>query len=88
MSNNPMPANAVKARNMFVPCPLKSVTIGKSTMKLYPVIISLMQPPERAHAFQVNKMALVAPGIDRRVMLNTLGAQLSLSATVNGTLVN
>jgi hypothetical protein len=88
MSNNPMPATAVKARNMFVLRPLKSVTIGKATVKLYPVITSLMQPPERAHAFQVNKIALAVLGINRRTMLDILGAQLSLSATVNGTLGN
>jgi hypothetical protein len=45
-----------------------------------------MQPPEHAHAFQVNKIALAAPGINRCTMLDTLGAQLSLSATVDGTL--
>jgi hypothetical protein len=47
-----------------------------------------MQPPEHAHAFQVNKITLATPGIDRRAMLDTLGAQLSLSATVSGTLGN
>jgi hypothetical protein len=47
-----------------------------------------MQPPERAHAFQVNKIALAMPGINRCAMLDTLGAQLSLSATVDGTLGN
>ncbi len=81
-----MPATSMKARNMFVPRPLKSITIGKATAKLYPIITSLMQPSERAHAFQVNKSALAVPGIDRRAMLDTLGTQLSLSATVNGTL--
>jgi hypothetical protein len=88
MSNNPMPATAVKARNMYVPHPLESVTIGKAIVKLYPIITSLMQLPEHAHAFQVNKIALAVPGIDRCTMLDTLGAQLSLSATVDGTLGN
>jgi hypothetical protein len=83
-----MPATAVKAHNMFVPHPLESVTIGKATVKLYPVITSSMQPRERAHAFQVNKIALAVPSINRRTMLDTLSAQLSLSATVNGTLGN
>ncbi len=83
-----MPATAVKVRNMFGPCPLESVTIGKATVKLYPVITSSMQPPEHAHALQVNKITLAMPGIDRRAMLNTLGTQLSLSATVDGTLGN
>jgi hypothetical protein len=45
-----------------------------------------MKPPERAHAFQINKTALAAPGIDRRMMLDTLGAQLNLSSIVDGIL--
>ncbi len=73
---------------MFGPSPFESVTIGKATVKLYPVITSSMQPPERAHALQVNKIALAVPGIDRRAILDNLGAQLSLSATVDGTLGN
>jgi hypothetical protein len=56
------------------------------TVKLYPVVNWTMKPPERAHAFQINKTALAAPGIDRRVMLDTLGAQLNLSAIVDGVL--
>ncbi len=81
-------AAAAKACTMFVLHPLESVAIGKATVKLYSVVTSSMQPPERAHAFQVNKIALAVPGIDRRTMPNTLGAQLSLSATVDGTLGN
>ncbi len=88
MSSNPMPAAATKVRNMFVPCPLDSVIIGNATMKLYPIVTSSMQPPEGAHAFQVNKITLVVPGINRHAMLDTLGAQLSLSPTVDGTLGN
>jgi hypothetical protein len=88
MFANFMPAAAAKACNLFVPHPLECVPIGKATVKLYPIITSLMQPPKCAHAFQVNKTVLALPGIDRHAMLNTLGAQLSLSATANGTLGN
>jgi len=56
------------------------------TAKLYPVVNSTMKPPECAHAFQINKTALATPSIDRRMMLNTLGAQLNLSAIVDGVL--
>ena len=45
-----------------------------------------MKPPERAHAFQTNKVALSIPRIDRHTMLDTLGAQLNLSAIVDGIL--
>jgi hypothetical protein len=44
--------------------------------------------PKRAHAFQVRKTALAVSGINRHAMLDTLGAQLSLSVTVDGTLGN
>ncbi len=71
---------------MFVPRPLKPVQVDKMTLKLHPVINSTMKPPEHAHAFHINKTALAAPGIDRRLMLNTLGAQLNLSAIVNSIL--
>ncbi len=67
---------------MFVPRPLEPVQL--ETIKLHPVINLTMKPPERAHAFQVNKTALTAPDIDRYLMLDVLGTQLNLSAIVNG----
>jgi hypothetical protein len=73
---------------MFVPWPLKPVQVDKITVKLYPVIDSTMKPPERAHAFKTNKPTLAVPGIDRRMMFDTLGAQLNLSAIVDGVLGN
>ena len=73
---------------MFVPRTLEPVQIDKMTVKLYPVVDSTMKRPERTHAFQINKTALAAPGIDHRVMLDTLGAQLNLSAIVDGVLGN
>ncbi len=45
-----------------------------------------MKPLERAHTFQINKTALAAPGIDCYMMLDALGAQLNLSAIVDGVL--
>ena len=79
-------STAPKTNYMFVPRTLEPVQIDKMTVKLYPVVDLTMMPPERAHAFQINKTALAAPGIDRRVMLDTLGAQLNLSAIVDGVL--
>ena len=77
---------APKTNYMFVPRTLEPVQIDKMTVKLYPVVDSTMKPLERAHAFQINKTALAAPGIDRCVMLNTLGAQLNLNVIINGVL--
>ncbi len=69
---------------MFVPWPLEPVQFDKMTVKLYPVINSTMKPPKHAHAFKVNKTALTAPGINRYLMLDVLGAQLNLSAILDG----
>jgi hypothetical protein len=79
-------SSSLKATLLFVPWPLESVQVDKLTVKLYPVVNLSMQAPESAHAFQTNKTALSIPGIDRRAMLDTLGAQLNLSAIVDGVL--
>jgi hypothetical protein len=71
---------------MFVPRPLEPVQINKMTLKLYPVTDSTIKPPEHAHAFQINKTALAAPGIDCQMILDTLYAQLNLSAIVDSVL--
>jgi hypothetical protein len=82
MSSSTVP----KTTFMFIPRTLEPVQIDKMTVKLYPVVDWTMKPPERAHAFQINKTALATPGIDRCLMLDTLDAQLNLSAIVDGVL--
>ncbi len=49
-----------------------------------PVVDTTMQVHERAHAFQINKTALSSQAIELCVMLDALGAQLNLSASVEG----
>ena len=51
-------STAPKTNHMFVPQALEPVQIDKMTVKLYPVVDLTMKPPERAHAFQINKTAL------------------------------
>ncbi len=80
--------NLLKGTYMFVPRPLEPVQVDKQTLKLYPIVDLSMKPPERAHAFQANKTARSAPGINRRAMLDTLSMQLNLSAIVDGILGN
>ena len=70
------------------PDPRAPVQIDKMAVKLYPIVDSTMKPLECAHAFQINKTALAAPGIDRPMMLDTLGAELNLSAIIYGILGN
>jgi hypothetical protein len=48
----------------------------------------LSPTPECAHAYQINKTALAAPGIDPQMMLDTLGALLNLSTIVDSVLGN
>jgi hypothetical protein len=79
---------APKANFMFVPQPLEPIQVNKVATKLYPVIDSTMQLPEHAHAFQINKTAITPPGIDRRLMLDTLGTQLNLSTIIDSILGN
>ncbi len=73
---------------MFVPRPLETVQVDKIIVKLYPVVGPAMKPPECVHAFQTNKATLAVPDVDCRMMLDTLGAQLNLSAIVDGVLSN
>jgi hypothetical protein len=71
---------------MFVSWLLEPVQVNKMTLKLYLVVNLTMKPPDCAHVFQMNKTALAMPGIDHCLMLDTLGAQLNLSAIVSGVL--
>jgi hypothetical protein len=68
----------------FAPRALLPVTVGHSTVNLYPVIDPGMPVEERAHAYQVNKTALASAPVDLRVQLDALGQQLNLAATVDG----
>ncbi len=79
---------AAMVNHMFVPRPLEPVQVDKLTVKLYPIVDLSLKAPEHAHAFQTNKTAISAPDINRCAMLDTLGAQLSLSAIVDGVLGN
>jgi len=68
----------------FVPRPLVVVQVGRLQVSLYPVVDPSMPVFERAHAFQAAKSALEALPIDKRQILNALGAQLNCSAIVDG----
>ena len=68
----------------FVPRPLVVVQVGRLQVSLYPVVDPSMPVFERAHAFQVAKSALEALPLDKRQILDALGAQLNCSAIVDG----
>jgi hypothetical protein len=81
MTDTPAPLGTPFAPKSFV-----QVHVGPTTINLYPVINQTMLPHERVHAFHINKMVLSAQNIDLQFQLDTLGNQLNLSMTVNGTM--
>jgi hypothetical protein len=68
----------------FAPKTLVLVSVGRTTVNLYPVVDTMMLVHERAHAFQINKTALLLQAPNLNVMLDALGAQLNLSASIEG----
>ena len=68
----------------FVLRPLVPVTVGRSTINLYSIIAGNMATHEQAHAFHINKTALLSQYIDLCVQFDALEHQLNLSATVEG----
>ncbi len=64
------------------------VAVGRTSVNLYAIIDPGMHVKERAHAFQINKIALPGPlastPVNLRVQLDALGQQLNLAATVDG----
>jgi hypothetical protein len=76
-------AHAV-ASTLFALRELVPVSGGRTTVNLYPIIVHTMMVHKRAHAFQINKTAFTLQALDLRILLNALGAQLNLSASVKG----
>ncbi len=68
----------------FAPKTLVPVSVGRTTVNLYPVVDTMMLVHECTHAFQINKTALLLQALNLRVMLDALGAQLNLNASVKG----
>ena len=76
-------SNAVSALS-FVPRDLVAVNIGRHSLNLYPCIDATMPVYERAHAFQVNKTAIMDAAVDLNIKINALGVQLNASTSVDG----
>jgi hypothetical protein len=68
----------------FIPCALMPVNVGPAMANLYPIIDPGMATHEHAHAFHINKTALLTQNIDLRIQLNALRHQLNPSAAVKG----
>jgi hypothetical protein len=75
----------VSAEMGFAPLDLVDVSVGQSSIKLYPRLTASMPVYEQAHAFQVNKTALTnAQGVEISQILDAFGAQMNSSSTVKG----
>ncbi len=68
----------------FTPHALIPISVGRFTVNLYSIVNATMMVQERTHAFQINKAALLSLNLDLHTMLDALGAQLDLSASVEG----
>ena len=73
-------SNAISAVS-FAPCGI--VSIGYHTLNLYPYIDATVPVYEWAHAFQVNKTAILDSPADLNVKVNALGVQLNASTSVD-----
>jgi len=74
------------AGGQFTPRTLGAVCVTIYTVNLYPVVDETMEVHDRAHAYHVNKAALLAQTIPTRLQLDALGNQLNLAATMDGVL--
>jgi hypothetical protein len=68
----------------FAPWALVPVSVGCTTVNLYPIVDHTMMVHEHTHAFQINKTALALQALDLCIMPNALRAQLNLSASIKG----
>jgi hypothetical protein len=75
----------ISAKMGFAPLDLIDVSVGQSSIKLYPKLTASMPVYEQVHAFQVNKTALTnTRGIEISQILDAFGAQMNSSSTVEG----
>jgi hypothetical protein len=70
----------------LVPLDPVDVSVGRIVVKLYPKITPSMPLHKRAHAFQVNKSALKDLPTNLWLVIDTFGAQLNTSLTMEGIL--
>jgi hypothetical protein len=68
----------------FAPRALVPISVGQSTVFVYPCINSTMLPHERAHAYHIYLTALTLQNLDLHLQFDALGHQLNLQAMVDG----
>jgi hypothetical protein len=72
----------------FAPQKPKIVSIGKTSVLLYPKVETSMSDPEKAMAFQKNKTALALANVDQKAHILALADCLDLMLTAKLSLAN
>jgi hypothetical protein len=72
----------------FAPRNPKIMSIGKTSDSLYPKVDASMTDPEKAMAFQQNKMALTLADLDQKVPILALADRLDLMLTTESSLAD
>ena len=83
MSDSHSPARA-GAGAPFALRALVPISVGPTTINLYPVINHGMPPHKQAHTFHINVTSLSSQSINLQAQRNALDHQLNLSETVDG----
>jgi hypothetical protein len=69
-----------KTKSPFVPRKPEIVTIGRTSVSLYPKVDSSMTDPEKALAYKHNKTVLASADLDQRARILTLAERLDFDA--------
>ena len=72
----------------FAPRNPEIVSIGKTSVLLYPKVDASTTNPEKAMAFQQNKTALASAGLDQKARILALADRLDLMLTTESSLVD
>jgi hypothetical protein len=76
------------SKSPFVPCKPKIVTIGRTSILLYPQVDEKMTNPMKAMAYQHNKTSLASADLDQHERILTLADWLNLMLTAKSSLAN
>ena len=72
----------------FAPRKSENVSIGKTTVSLYPKVDASMSDPEKAMAYQQNKTALSSADLDQKERILALADRLDLMLTAESSLAD
>jgi hypothetical protein len=76
------------SKSPFVPRNPEIVTIGRTSVALYPQVNKNMTDPKKALAYQHNKTALASADLDQRARILTLADRLNLMLTAKSSLAD